>query len=69
MTNVGRGRSHSIADVEVEVLPAVEGSPGSSAWRTGLRVLYDQLLYQFHVQHVRVKQVPLDYERRKSFCD
>jgi hypothetical protein len=37
--------------------------------RTVVRVLHDQLLYPFHVQHVQALQTPLDYERRRAFCE
>jgi hypothetical protein len=37
--------------------------------RTVVRVLHDQLLYPFHGQHVEALQPPLDYERRRAFCE
>jgi hypothetical protein len=33
------------------------------------RVLYDRLLYLFHVQHVQALQPLLDFERQKAFCE
>jgi hypothetical protein len=37
--------------------------------RTVVRVLHDQLLYPFHVQHVQDLQPPPDYEHRRAFCE
>jgi hypothetical protein len=78
MTNAGRPRSRRSADVE-DVLRAVERFPGTStrrlahrhqiSQRTVVRVLHDQLLYPFHVQHVQALQPPLDYGCRRAFCE
>jgi hypothetical protein len=37
--------------------------------QTMVRALHDQLLYPFHVQHVQALQPPVDYERRRAFCE
>jgi hypothetical protein len=78
MISVGRPRSRRSADVEEDVLRAVERFPGTSirrlarrhqiSQRTVVRVLHDQLLYPFYVQYVQALQPPLDYERRRAFC-
>jgi hypothetical protein len=67
------------ADMEEDILRAVERSPGTStrrlarchqiSQRTVVRVLHDQLLCPFHVQHIQAQQPPLDYERREAFCE
>jgi hypothetical protein len=68
-TNSGRPRTRRSTDEE-DVLRAVKRSPGTStrrlarrhqiSQRTLVRVLHDQLLYPFHVQHVQALQPPLD---------
>jgi hypothetical protein len=79
MTNADRPRSRSSADVEEDVLRAVQRPAGASirrlarrhqiSQRTVVRVLHDQLLYPFHVQHVQALQPPLDCDRRRAFCE
>jgi hypothetical protein len=79
MIDTGRPRSRRRADVEDNVLRAVERSPGPCTRRLARRhqisqrtvvwVLHDQLLYPFHVQHAQALQPPLDNERRRAFCE
>jgi hypothetical protein len=65
------------ASVEGGVLHAIEQSPGSTRWLAHchvslimvVRVLYDKLLYAFHIQHVQALQLLLDFKYQKVFCD
>lgn len=36
--------------------------------QTVVRVLHDQLLCPFYIQHVQIVQLLLDYECQKAFC-
>jgi hypothetical protein len=77
VTTTGTPRRPGSADGE-DALRAVEQSPGTSTRRlacrhyisqwTVVRVLQRQI-YPFHVQQVQSLQPPLDYERRRAFCE